>query len=376
MTALQVLRLVASAVLFALSTLAVLRAPIGLLWYVRVGITEWGHLLAIPALLLLIPGWNGDGQAVAFGLCVAAALLFVSPVLRAIPLAISLPDSMAGAFGTEVLLPPPDRVEPVEPFVRQAYREIDGRELTFDLYRSDAFDGPRPLVVMVHGGSWNAGDSTQLPAINQYLAARGYVVAAPIYRLAPDHTFPAALDDVRACIAHLREHARRYRIDLGRIALMGRSAGGHLALLAAFSDPEIRGVVAYYAPNDMRWSWAHPSNRWVLDSPRLLREFLGGTPDEAPEAYDGASPLRMTDGAPPTLLVHGTTDELVFAEQSRRLDRALGEAGVPRLYIELPWATHGFDANLKGPGGAMAVFAVERFLNHVTRTATRTPTDA
>ena len=152
--------------------------------------------------------------------------------------------------------------------------------------------------------------------------------------------------------------------------LAGRSAGGHLALLAGYTaaDPAIRGVVAYYAPNDMTWSWNNPTNPRVLDSHKMLSDFLGGTPREASRKFLAASPLSFVDANdPPTLLLHGMRDELVFAAQSTRLAESLRGLGVRHLEIRFPWATHGLDANLSGPGGQLSTYAVERFLAYVTR---------
>jgi acetyl esterase/lipase len=81
------------------------------------------------------------------------------------------------------------------------------------------------------------------------------------------------------------------------------------------------------------------------------------------ERFDAGSPIDFViPGSPPTLLIHGTRDELVFAEQSRRLARRLEQAQVPHLQLELPWATHGCDSNPAGPGGQITTWAVERFL--------------
>ena len=73
----------------------------------------------------------------------------------------------------------------------------------------------------------------------------------------------------------------------------------------------------------------------------------------------------------PTLLIHGTRDELVFARETRRLQERLADAKGPHLYIEMPWATHGMDVNLAGPGGQISTYTIERFLAAVTGPRTR-----
>jgi acetyl esterase/lipase len=221
------------------------------------------------------------------------------------------------------------------------------------------------LVVVIHGGAWRSGDPAQLPALNSYLAGRGFSVAAITYRLTPKHIFPAQIEDVEQMIAWLRAEAKTLQIDADRIALLGRSAGGHLALLAGYRKVAkgIRAVVDLYGPTDLHWSWANPSNPWVINSPQVLRAFLGGTPKDKKAAYDAASPLLFVDAqSPPTLLVQGGRDELVSFRQSRRLAERLKQHRVKHFLLEIPWATHGLDANLYGPSGQLYLYALERFL--------------
>jgi acetyl esterase/lipase len=141
-------------------------------------------------------------------------------------------------------------------------------------------------------------------------------------------------------------------------------------LLEAYtsSDPSIRGVVAFYAPTDQRWGWENPTNPRVYDSFHTLRSFLGGTPAENPEAYRTSSPLTYAAArGVPTLLIHGSKDELVSVKQSMRLDSALAARGVPHVFIEMPWATHGCDWVFNGPCGQISTYAIERFLASVLR---------
>ena len=383
--ALAVARLIAVVLVFGISLLSILKVPIGFLWKPAIVATEWGHLLAVVAVILALPGWSEARGQLETVLAIVAVLFLVSPLLRAIPVARAVPARLNAAFGESVeprtLPDAPARSGPLvirqllsvsSPHVqptRHAYREIRGVRLYLDLYRRQDATRPSPTVITIHGGSWTSGDSTQLPAINHYLAARGYAVAAINYRLAPRHVFPAARDDVLASIAFLEENAEEFGLDAGRLVLMGRSAGGHLALLVAYTahNPAIRGVVAFYPGSDMNWRYANPTNRLVMDQRRTLEDFLGGTPEEAQDNYRTASPYVFVNAdVPPTLLFHGTRDELVFARETRRLKERLADAKGAHLYIEMPWATHGFDANLAGPGGQISTYAIERFLAAVT----------
>ncbi len=105
---------------------------------------------------------------------------------------------------------------------------------------------------------------------------------------------------------------------------------------------------------------------------QLMRNLIGGTPDEVPEMADRASPLRrVTPSAPPTLMFQGTHDAVVPLESARKLHIALENAGVPVVYVELPWTEHAFDLMyppLGNPGAKAALYDVERFLEVVAAT--------
>jgi acetyl esterase/lipase len=392
--ALRLLRLSFGAASLLLAWLALFRAPTRRLWLLAIGVTEWGHWLGALALAPLVRPWRRAVGAPAATCGALAGLALLTPLLRALPVARELPGRLAAAFGaatprSKAGAPPRPaplvaldlfrglRLPPVR-LDHLRYQGGSGEALQLDLYRplDDARQPgrgrtgepePLPVIVVVHGGGWEGGDRAQLPAANRYLASRGYAVAAISYRLAPRHPFPAARDDILAAIAYLKGSSGDLGLDPGRIVLCGRSAGGHLALLAGYTagDPAIRGVVALYPPVDLRWGYDHPAARRVIDSRGVLERFLGGSPDSAGATYDAASPLTHVTPAPPTLIFHGGRDELVSIENSRRLAARLQGAGRPHLLVELPWATHGFDATLAGPGGQLLLFALERFLGGV-----------
>jgi acetyl esterase/lipase len=114
------------------------------------------------------------------------------------------------------------------------------RPLLLDLYMPQK-STPKPLVIWIHGGGWNRGDSrtsgpiADYPATLAALAARGYVVASVNYRLSGEAHFPAQIQDVKAAVIFLRANAAKYGIDPARVLLWGGSVGGHLAALAAAS---------------------------------------------------------------------------------------------------------------------------------------------
>lgn len=372
------LRLTGGAAVFGLALLAVFQAPLYLLWQVAILITEWGYVLALLALGPLWPGWRRTWQGrVGGALGLGAVVLALSPLARALPVARDLPGQLAAAFGPLPEAPAPRapldaaallRGVPYVPVAPRSliYQRVAGRELRLDFYPAQGRSAA-PCVIVIHGGSWQSGDSTQLAPLNSYLAGKGYAVAAITYRLSPEWTFPAARDDVLAAVAFLKANAADLDIDATRLALLGRSAGGQLALLAGYTagDPAIRGVVSFYGPTDMLYGYTNPRNPWVIDSREVLRTYLGGPPEQQTAAYEAASPLRFVAGAPPTLLIHGDRDELVSAAESRRLAEALAAAGRPNLLLRLPWATHGADFSFNGPSGQLSTYAVDYFLRAV-----------
>jgi acetyl esterase/lipase len=249
------------------------------------------------------------------------------------------------------------------------YATVDRRELLMDVFTPpQSGRAAAPGIIVVHGGGWRGGARTEFSGLSRHLAGLGYVVASVDYRLAPASPFPAARDDVTAAVAALKTHAPALGLDPGRLALIGRSAGGQLALLAAYTmhDPAVKGVVSFYGPTDLVYGYEHPADPKVFDSTSALVAYLGGRLHDHRAAYRAASPIEYVGGAtPPTLVIHGAPDELVEAEQSRRLDRRLSEAGVAHLLLDLPWASHGCDYLLRGPCGQISTYAIERFLAEV-----------
>ena len=385
------LRLWVAVVLFLAALLAVMPAQTYNLWKASIAGAEWGHFVAMAAFAtLLVPGWwRSVGGQLAAGITVVAVFLAVSPSVRAFVGSRDLDSRLKAAFGpatTNAVERPialmPLLKRPAFPGVTVTplhYAVRDEKPLDLDLYRKGAAVAdsgarqpvkPAPLIIMLHGGSWVGGSRKDLADLNYYLASLGYIVAAPSYRFAPEHPFPAATEDVNAAIDYLKKNAATLAIDPTRIVLIGRSAGGQLALQSAYTkaDPSIKGVAALYAPSDQRWGWEHPTNPRVYDSFAALRTFLNGEPSQIPDAYKASSPINyIGPHTVPTLLVHGGMDPLVSVQQSQRLDSALAAARRPHYLVELPWATHGCDFVFNGPCGQVTTFAIERFLGAVTR---------
>jgi acetyl esterase/lipase len=383
----DVLRLLAGAAMAALAATSLVDAPVWPLLVLRILVTELGYALALPAVALLAAGSDTPTGRVGSALGLLAAGLGLAPALRAAQIGRRLPEQLAAAFGEATPRAGPGALPRPAPLViadllrgvtsplvrrsRRVYVVRDGQPLSLDLYQPAHAEGAAPGVLVVHGGSWEHGDSTEMASLNRYLAARGYIVAAINYRLSPAHPFPAARDDVLAALSYLKANAAAIGLDPARIVLLGRSAGGQLALLVAYTaaDPAIRGAIGFYPATDLAYGYDHPCDPRLLDGCAIVRLYLGGAPDKIPATYAAASPITFAGpAAPPTLLVHGLRDELVEPAQSERLAARLAQADRPHLLLRLPWATHGYDANFSGPAGQLSTYAVERFLAAVTKT--------
>jgi acetyl esterase/lipase len=222
----------------------------------------------------------------------------------------------------------------------------------------------------VHGGSWSSGDSKQLPDLNSYLAQKGYNIAAINYRLAPKFQTPSPVEDIHNAFTYLKQHAAELNIDTSNFIILGRSAGAQIALLAAYTLHEqgLKGVIDFYGPVDMVWGYSIPSNPLIMNSRKVMDDYVGGPYSKVPDKYAACSPLFfVNEKSVPTLIIHGTNDVLVSWIHSDKLNTRLAEAGVKHYWLKLPWATHGFDYNLYGPGGQLSTYAIEKFLNAVTK---------
>jgi len=245
--------------------------------------------------------------------------------------------------------------------------EPEGIPLTVDIYRPPQV-GTYPAIVVIHGGAWQGGGSKDNAEFSRYMAARGYVVWAIAYRFAPTHKFPAQIDDVRTALKFIKEHGLEYETDIDRIALLGRSAGSHLAMLAAYNKtsddlPSIRAVINYYGPVNLTAGYYDVPNPDPIDSRAILRAFLGGTPDQVGDLYKMASPITYIDRPlPPSLLIYGGKDHIVMAKFGKSLAERLKSSGSKAVFLEIPWADHSFDAVFSGISNQLALYYTERFL--------------
>jgi acetyl esterase/lipase len=262
------------------------------------------------------------------------------------PLKVSFPGNITGTFDIP-------------------YQTLKGfRPLTLDIYQPPARSYPLPLVVFVHGGGFGGGDSRHaavfddMPATMAGLAAQGYVVASVNYRLSGEARFPAAVQDIKAAIRFLRNHADEMGLDVTRAALWGVSTGGQLASLAGVScgvplfapagAPDqsdcVQAVVDWYGP---------------VDAPTA--ELLGCEPAAClPGAAKTANPLTYIGvTSPPFLIEQGAADKLVPPADAQKLATTLKASNVAVDLVVWPNVGHDF-AGQGGPDPATTRQALQR----------------
>jgi len=222
-----------------------------------------------------------------------------------------------------------------------------------DLHLPEPGDGPAPVVIWSSGSGWLADNGKEGAAlVAPFFVERGYAVAGVSVRSSAQATFPAQLEDVRAAVGWLREHAPEHGLDAGRIAAMGNSSGGWVAVMAGL-HAGVRAVVDFYGPTDFLQMDAH-----MLDGGAEFDAFLGirgghahqGSPEsrlvggpigEHREECERANPITyVRPGAPPMLILHGQADQFVPHHQSELLFAALKANRNDATFYSLPGGRH------------------------------------
>jgi acetyl esterase/lipase len=376
-----------------LSSWIILPAPIFSLLTLSVGAPEISPGLVIVNSLVLMLCWvrfwiGGYRQRRLFvvALCLSglAVVLSTSPILQfsttqqqaqtAIESSLGrdylrdLPPSLIAKMRSQPLIVsdiwggipiPQVRIDRAIPFANPA-----GVKLLLNIYRPLQV-GKYPAIVSIYGGAWQRGNPDSDDTFNRYIAAQGYVVWAISYRYAPAYHFPVQIEDVRSALTFIKNHAVENETDLDRVALIGRSAGAQLAMLAAYQDPPfpIKALVNYYGPVNLTAGYDDVPTPDPIESRATLRAFLGGTPQDVPQLYRQASPINAVKPALPTsLLIYGGKDRIVESKYGKYLAQQLRSQGNRAVFIEIPWADHAFDAVFCGLSNQLALYYTERFL--------------
>lgn len=248
----------------------------------------------------------------------------------------SAPGEAAGASA------PIARTVPANPVLVRTDLPYRGAERpALDVYRRARLPTPRPAVLVVHGGSWRAGDKVAVAPIARELARAGFVAFGVGYTLvAPGRAgYPRQPRELRAAIRFVRRNARRFRVDPRRVGALGFSAGAHLVALVGVTG---RGPLTRGGRLGAVASWSGPLDLRTADLRRVLGfevdEFLGCR--SCPGRAAAASPIaNISPDDPPTMVVN-SSDELIPVSQARRMARRLRGAGLRAPLWVLPGNLH------------------------------------
>lgn len=239
------------------------------------------------------------------------------------------------------------------------YRQVDQARLKMNLfYEPHPEYIRRPGVLLIHGGAWTVGSRMLATWYARKLAESGYVAAAIDYRKMPQYSFPACLDDAETALKWLVQHATPYGLDPGRVAVMGDSAGGHLALLLASKtwssleqntdekehSVQVKAAVGLYPPSDLTYYVRAHKNKIKSSFTRWFMNRFLQTSDNNKEAFSSASPLYgLHPGMCPVLLIHGKRDSVVPWEQSATYFEQSKKLGNPIQFVSFEGQGHAFD---------------------------------
>lgn len=238
------------------------------------------------------------------------------------------------------------------------YAQVDSwyghsrRDLKMDLIYPEDMEGRTyPCIVWICGGGWLRMDKSAHLAYLAQLAQKGFAVASVEYRTSNEGSFPMQLVDVKAAIRYLKAHAERYRINRDAFGVMGESAGGYLACMAALDmdaslevgdyleqSSEVQAACPWYPPTDLA-TFPHENEKQAAASAESL--MMGFSVMDHPEKAKENSPVsKVTPAAPPFFIIHGNEDKTVPFSQSEELYEVLEKDGCDVTLLALDGADH------------------------------------
>jgi acetyl esterase/lipase len=290
-----------------------------------------------------------------------------------------------------------------------------GRHLLCDLWLPSPETSLSGLAfIYLHGGAWYHMDKDLFTRpFFKHLTSQGHVVMDVAYRMYPETDMSGMIQDAKRAIGWMKDNAANYGVDRNKIVIGGGSAGGHIALMAAYlhnppafipaelagQDLSVKAVASIYGPSDLKALYYHTGQNITTISmagknaapvvmPDLVSKIMGKKyyrlgfnkplaaagslpvmlgchPDECPELYTYFSPLsHVSEECPATLLIQGEHDMFTPVSATRELYKKLTMAGVPSVMHLVPQTDHGFDLFMPGHSlpAHIVWYDIERFL--------------
>jgi acetyl esterase/lipase len=342
--------------------------PVFPLWFVVLA-----FISALPSLLAFRLGFVGAGSAftAVSGLSLAGTMVILITLLQVAAANDANVDLWRSLAFTSLSDASPDATI--------VYTTREDRPLDIDVYepRHIPAGGEAPVMLYVHGGGWFQGDRAAGSTDLRWFADRGYVVVSPDYSLATraDHVWDLAPAQIACAMVWTATNAASMHADMRRFVMAGDSAGGNLAINAAYAAnedraesscggtvPHVRLAIAGSPILDPVSTW---NNRTVQgDAARsLLLNYVGGSPEQYPDRYRAISSFTyLNPTAPATLIINGASDHVVPHQQSVDFVRDARAEGIDANLVVIPFADHSFDLTFDAIGHQIKLSVFARFM--------------
>lgn len=235
-----------------------------------------------------------------------------------------------------------------ETFIDVAYSNVNAQQ-KLDVYLpANRSSATTYTCILIHGGSWKSGDKTDFNTDIATLKTLvgNYAIINLNYSLANGSSIllQQQIDDINTAINFIHSKANEYVINTSKIGIIGASAGAHLSLLKSYkynTDNKIKAVVDLFGPTNM--DWMYTSHPYPTIAQPIILNVMGTTPILNSTTYFNASPINfVTSTVPPTIIFHGTSDEVVPISESLNLKNALTSMGVSHEYYTYTGEAHGW----------------------------------
>jgi acetyl esterase/lipase len=236
-------------------------------------------------------------------------------------------------------------------------KTFDGQALHAISFSERDNQTKKNAVLVLHGGSFSAGSAIHGVSLAAALAERGWFTLSVEYRLAPKAHYPAQVEDVKLWIDYLKKNASRLSIDTTSIFLAGESAGGTIALNAAYTlkDSAISAVANLYGITSTVFQ-NEELLKSSIDIKQILNDYRGRN------TLNSISPIEQCKvHAIPTISIHGKCDKIVHWKHAEELANSLNAHKIDNQLVVLPWSPHIFNHPATGPSGQITTEYIDRF---------------